>query len=169
MKLVSFSPTRFAARGFVLAGTLAIAAFPLVAHAELPPHAYEELKKAAPEAIMLTVLDTKVRTVRDARYERTSVFAQARVDGVTRSKTGLKKGQIITLRTVTEKAIEPGWAGPAPIPIVQKGQKYLAWLKRSGDAYYAAARGQSFETPQLAKLVSQGTGEPGEVDCECAP
>lgn len=134
---------RFAA--FVL--TLGLASLPLTARAELPPSAYEEMKDSAPEALVITIVDTKLRTAKTPEWERTSVFAKARVDSVARSKSGLKKGQIISIRTVTEKALSPGWVGPSPIPIVEKGKQYQAWLKRGGSAYYAAARGQSFVTP----------------------
>ncbi len=116
-----------------------------LARAELPPQVYKELQAKAPE--VLTVEITRVAlNKRDGENLRDiSVFADAKVVGVTRSQSGVKVGDQISLRYMTFEVIAEGWAGPSPIMQVEAGKTYRIWFKKSGNSYYPAARGRSIE------------------------
>lgn len=74
-----------------------------------------------------------------------SVYAEAKVVGVTRSKSHLKVGDKISLRYMTFEVITSGWAGTSPVLVAQTGTRYHAWLKKAGSHFYAAAKGKSLE------------------------
>ena len=113
-----------------------------VARAELPPQVYEELQARAPEVLAIEI--TRVATnKRDGENLRDiSVFADAKVTGVTRSQSGVKVGDVISLRYMTFEVIADGWAGPGPMALVDAGKSYRMWFKKAGRHFYAAARGR---------------------------
>lgn len=109
--------------------------------AELPPQAYHDMQEEAAEVIVLTV--ERVETSNDGRS--TGVVATARVDHVVRSASGLARGTEIRLE-YRSVALPDGMVGPRPIPVVEEGASYRAWLFRAhdGKSYGPAARGASF-------------------------
>ncbi|HEX8550694.1 MAG TPA: hypothetical protein VF681_03975 [Abditibacteriaceae bacterium] len=125
----------------LLTASACILAFSTPIRAELPPSVYEELQKDAPEVLEIEVATVALNS-RDGEDLRTiSVFATAVVKKVSRSRSGTKVGDQISLRYLTFEVIKPGWVGPSAIAEVQKGKKYRVWLKKSGAHFYEAARG----------------------------
>lgn len=115
------------------------------ARAELPPQVYEDLKAKAPEVLEVEITRVALNT-RDGENQRDiSVFADATVTGVTRSQSGVKVGDVISLRYMTFKVTRTGFVGPSPIAQVEKGGRYQIWFKKAGSHFYPAARGRSVE------------------------
>ena len=111
--------------------------------AELPPWAYKEMQKKAPEYLTIEVLWVKTKAVRDGKEAETA----ARVAEVKRSKSGLQTGTVIRIHYVHVTKV---LAGPSRIPILEKGKRYPAFLakadgKKSDKIYKPAAGGRSFE------------------------
>ncbi|MFW6227896.1 MAG: hypothetical protein ACOC2V_00435 [Alkalispirochaeta sp.] len=72
----------------------------------------------------------------------------ARVVAVSRSATGITAGETITIE-YDHLTPRRGWVGPRPIPILQTGTRYpafLAWDATEG-TFRPAARGAGFEPP----------------------
>ena len=117
---------------------------PTEVRAELPPGSYEKLRAEAQEAITGKVLSVETKELEPGRTE---VVAEIKVTGVERSKVGLKKGDVVTVKYVhIDPAKLPGFAGPRPIPILKNGKIYPAFLNKvEGEASYEpAAYGASF-------------------------
>ena len=112
-----------------------------VAKAELPPEAYEGMKKRAGEVLMIEVIDVK----HQLWVFRKKEWVRAKVTKVLRSKKGVKAGDVIDI----EYRYQPlgNAVGPSPIPQLNKGLKLKAWLSWSEEqgSYRAAARGDTFE------------------------
>ena len=117
-----------------------------VARAELPPWAYENYQREAPEALVIKVLSVKARETKGPNLERVEVEAEAQVERVVRSRTGLVAGKTIRIAYVREFVTSPGGVGPSSLPVLKEGEVCPAYLARSeGSASYApAARGYSF-------------------------
>ncbi|HWP93996.1 MAG TPA: hypothetical protein VNN20_17570 [Thermodesulfobacteriota bacterium] len=107
--------------------------------ADLPPSAYKEMQESAPEYIDIEVLKVKTEKVTDAIM----VDIEAKVTGVKRSESNLKAGDTIVIRYFHDTR---GLIGPAPIPILDEGKSYPAFLvKEDGnDFYQPSAMGRSF-------------------------
>ena len=116
-----------------------------VARAELPPQVYADLKAKAPEFLEVEITRVALNKRDGENLRDISVFADAKVSGVTRSKSGVKVGDVISLRYMTFEVITPGFVGPGPIAQVEKGKKYQIWFKKAGGHFYAAALGRSVE------------------------
>lgn len=133
-------------------------AFAPTARAELPPYVYEQLQKDAPEALLLEVTHV-TRTVRAADDRNLiEIAATAMVRGVTRSAKGTKTGTVISLHYESFEITAHGWAGPSPVPQVEAGKHYKAWLQKTwtaetGVRYVPAAKGWSFESVAGAPAV----------------
>jgi len=130
----------------VLTAAVALCAVLMTARAELPPGAYEELKKNASEVLTVKIL--KVETP-EGKKGHFLVLLTARVLGVTRSKSGVEKGQTISIASyhVTEKARKEGFVGPRIPPLLSAGWTGTVCLNKNPDkkAYDIAAYGESFE------------------------
>ena len=130
----------------VLTAAVALCAGLMTAHAELPPGAYEELKKNASE--LLTVKILKVETP-EGKKGHFLVLLTAKVLGVTRSKSGVEKGQTISIGSyhVTKKARKEGFVGPRIPPLLSAGWEGKVYLNKNQDknVYAIAAYGESFE------------------------
>ncbi len=112
--------------------------------AELPPKVYDDLRNKAGEVLQVRVdeVESKPKGLLDrSSYTET---VKATVTGVTRTLSGVKEGEIITIiyqRPVPAK----GWVGPSPPPKLQQGWKYTAYLDRGeGVVFGISARGMSF-------------------------
>jgi hypothetical protein len=134
-----------------LAAAIGLCAALVTARAELPPGAYEELKKNASEVMTVKIL--KVQTPEGQKGHFRVVFT-AKVLEVMRSKSGVEKGQTVRIASyhVTEKARKEGFVGPripALLPVGWEGKVYLN-KKQDKQAYDIAAYGESFEETRKA-------------------
>jgi hypothetical protein len=123
---------------FLLAGTTDLSA-------EIAPEHYARMQDTAPEYV--TIEPAAVRKG-VALFSRTRpVRVTALVVAVSRSATGIAVGDSITIRY--EQFTPPrGWVGPRPIPILQTGTRYpayLAWDAKES-TFRPAAQGASFES-----------------------
>ncbi|MBX3740120.1 MAG: hypothetical protein KF712_03960 [Akkermansiaceae bacterium] len=125
-----------------LAGAVLAVAAPL--RAELAPEVYIELQNKAAEVLEIRVdeVESKPKGLLDrSSYTET---VKATVTGVTRTLSGAKKGDAITIiyhRPVPAK----GWVGASPPPQLKQGRAYTAWLaKGEGGTFSISARGMSF-------------------------
>lgn len=116
-----------------------------IARAELPPQVYEDLKANAPEVLQVEITRVAVNKRDGENLRDISVFADAKVTGVTRSQSGAKVGDQISLRYMTFEVIRLGWVGPGPIARVETGKSYQIWFKKAGSNFYPVARGRSVE------------------------
>lgn len=120
------------------------------ARAEIDPRYYRQWQERAMEALVVRV--TNVRTsVSSEKHSggfmliNTKVDAEARVEKVERTGTGLKPGDTIRIQYVSTRASEPV-SGPRPIPVLKRGESYPAFLLAVSRGLYApAAKGASFE------------------------
>lgn len=127
----------------------AVAAFLLVSGsaalwAELPPSAYQEYQREAPEALTITVRAAKITQANEWKAKRSSIVAEAQVDSVTRSASGLKQGDVIRIGYEHRSYRQPV-AGPSQPDILREARSYPAFLRKRDDGTYApAAGGYSF-------------------------
>lgn len=116
---------------------------PFLLRAELPPSAYDSMQKAAADLVSIEVLQVEIEPG-DAP-ERQNVHVMALVNGVKRSASNLKDGDLINIfYTVTAR--EKSWAGPGEIPILEEKEKTVAYLTKDSDKgdYHPAAGAMSF-------------------------
>lgn len=113
-------------------------------YAELPPYVYENLQKNAPEALTITV--TKVQTSLSSLTEK-KVTVEARVLRVKHSRSGLKKGDSLTIVYYSVFWRPSGWVGPSSLPVLEEKHMYQAFLRKDErtNYYYPDARGKSFK------------------------
>lgn len=117
------------------------------ATAELSPQVYADMQNASPEFLQIRVeqVDTgwcfficRTRTIK----------VTATVTSVVRTATQLAVGDTITIHYEHQRPI-PKFVGPSPIPILEVGQTYPAYLRRETETpaiYTPTAMGQSFYT-----------------------
>jgi hypothetical protein len=119
--------------------------------AEIDPKYYRQWQLKAPE--QLTIVPVSVKPVVTSERQRsgdgllihTRVEAEATVEKVVRSASGLKPGDSIRIQYTSTRA-EPPMAGPRPIPVLRRGETYPAFLLGVSKGLYApAAKGASFE------------------------
>jgi hypothetical protein len=137
-----------------LAATAALAlAFVLAtpSWAEIEPKYYREWQDKAPEVLTLRIGAVKpaVTSERhrsgDGLLIHTKVDAEATVETVERSASGLKPGDAIRIHYTTTRA-EPPISGPRPLPVLKRGEMVPAFLLAVSKGLYApAAKGASFE------------------------
>lgn len=114
--------------------------------AELPPGSYDNLRLNAPEALVIEVMNVGRKL---STQNGTAVIVQAKVLTVERSKTGLKKGDLISIHYTRME--QSGVVGPRQVPLLEKGGIYPAFLQKGtkGKIYAPAAYGDSFKmTPE---------------------
>jgi hypothetical protein len=115
---------------------IGLVGFPALA--ELAPSAYLSLQKKAPEKVTI-----KVDQVKRQGIFRREEWVKATVTAVSKSESKLKVGDKIEIRYRNETR---NIVGPSPIPQLDKGQTYPAWLKKNGEGHYGpSARGKSFQ------------------------
>ena len=124
----------------------------LDAFAEMPPRAYENMQRRAPEYVTIKVKATNMdetKTSGEWKEERMSV--QAEVLQVERSKSGLKAGDLIHIKYTNTKQRDPLSGATAvwarPVPRLREGTTCPAYLWKSEDKadYEPAAGGFSFQ------------------------
>jgi len=121
------------------------------ARAEIEPKYYREWQDKASEVLTIRVGAVKpvVTTDRhqgsDALLIQTRVEAEATVEAVERSGSGLKPGDTIRIQYTTTRS-EPPMVGPRPLPVLKRGETVPAFLLAVSKGLYApAAKGASFE------------------------
>jgi|GEM_PF-5807355 len=112
--------------------------------AELPPQFYADLQNKAGEILRIRVeqVESKPKGFLDrSSYTET---VKATVTGVTRTRSGVKEGDSITI-TYQRPVPAKGWSGPTPPLQLKQGWKYTAYLGRNeGGTFAISARGMSF-------------------------
>ena len=116
-------------------------------YAEMAPEVYEEMKRNAPEQLIV-----KVRSVRTSGgfFSRVqSVEAKVEIIEVFASETRLSAGDRITIRYEVVKRNPAGWAGPRSPSLLKRNEETFAFLAWDAElnCYVLAARGASFEMP----------------------
>src|SRR5687768_1994966 len=113
--------------------------------AELPPSAYQERQRAAPEVLVIKVRSVSKRETKEEKWKRTDFTIEAEVQKVHRSASKLTPGTVIEIRYAQRHYDQP-IAGPSEIPTLKEGQVCPAYLSGDGKIYSPAAGGYSFET-----------------------
>ena len=115
-----------------------------VISAEIAPWEYRRMQENAADQVVISVL--RVSTRRPLFSRKTSVTVQGEIVEVISSYRRLSDGDRITISYTHEKP-RIGWAGPRPIPLVQRGEITHAFIEfdTEGNVYVPAARGASFE------------------------
>ena len=112
--------------------------------AELPPSAYEAMQAKAPEFFEVEVLRVDVKPS-EATNEK-KITLTARVGKTFRTASGISEGAVITI-TYTEVARPTGWVGLGRVPILNEGNKKIAFLEKGPkpNQYLPAAGAMTFE------------------------
>ena len=119
------------------------------ARAEIPGDAYNKLRIEAAEALMI-----EVSSVKENKGDKgaSDVTVEAKVLAAERTKSGLKKGDVVVIRYVNiDLKAAPDFAGPSQTPVLKQGEVYPAFLNRQKDqtTFEPAAYGESFKmTPR---------------------
>ena len=113
---------------------------------ELSPLVYQQMQQDAQEYYIIRI--TRVRTPFRLFSRDKPVIASAAVQQVIRSQRSAVPGEIIEIR-YESYAPPRGWVGPRPVPILNRGSSYHAFLSWSeANGYFTpAARGASFDPP----------------------
>ena len=95
---------------------------------------------------MIKVESIRISTTDEPAFKRLDIMAEARVETVTRSASGLKPGDTIRISYVHLDHKQP-LAGPSEPDVLQKGRGYPAFLSKAekGKVYAPAAKGYSFK------------------------
>lgn len=136
----------------LLSKTGVLAAFLLaagIARAELPPTAYSALQAEAKEVLQIRVEQVSSKPASLLNWSTRNERVLATVEKVNRTKSGVKKGDRITV--IYSRLIpKGGWAGPSPAPQLERGKEYPAYLEKSADGTFSlAAKGKSFEVVKI--------------------
>jgi len=133
--------------GFALCLTLSLLLVASSASAVINPKILKRSRDRASEKLVLNVLKVTV-----ARKGLSSdVTAKAKVQLVRQSRTGLKKGDKITIK-YTSRSLPKRATGPKPTPIISKG-KIGAFLHGSKGTYFPAARSMSFVSARTMRKL----------------
>lgn len=112
---------------------------PLLAVAELPPSAYENMQTKAPEYLKIEVLRVDVSPGEKA--EEQVVHVVAMVTQVIRTASDVKTDDIINIfYTITERP--KGWVGPGAIPLLTDKQQTVAYLEKGETNEYKPVAGR---------------------------
>jgi hypothetical protein len=122
-----------------------VVAAALSTHGELPLSVYKDLQEKSPEALTIKVKSVRISTTDEPRFKMLDITAEARVETVIRSASGLKPGDAIRI-TYVHLDHKQSLAGPSEPDALQKGRSYPAFLAKAekDEIYTTAARGYSF-------------------------
>jgi len=115
-----------------------------ISKAELPPQVYVEQQRKAGE--VLKIRADEVLSKAKGWFDRSSYTetVTATVLGVSRSQSGVKKSDVITIR-YQRSVPKAGWVGPSPAPKLDKGTEYTAYLAKDESGIFSlSAQGMSF-------------------------
>ncbi len=119
--------------------------FPLaLLTSEIAPVEYRSMQLNAPEKLQLSVKRVSKRW--RPFTGGTAITVKAIVIGVVSSETNLAEGDSISISYIHQRQ-KKGWAGPRPIPILERKSTTTAFLvfDEDHDFYVPAARGASFD------------------------
>jgi hypothetical protein len=126
--------------------------------AELPPGAYEQLKKEAPEVYQL-----RIQSVKQTANEGPDIQGfrcEAEILAVERSKAGRKKGDVVQFHSyyVSPQARQRDFVGPQSLPLLKAGWTGRVYLKPSEiiAGLDLAAYGRSFEPLRIRPVEPSG-------------
>ncbi|KEQ16782.1 hypothetical protein [Endozoicomonas numazuensis] len=133
----------------VLAGLLLLN----IAFAELPPDVYEEWQEISPEELIITVKKVSVHVdENNSRLLHCSVTVV--IDDALRSENELSEGSTLKIKYF-HRIPEPYFIGPSSIPVLDAGQSYLAYLRKTDSQYYTpSAGGLSFISQDSFQLFT---------------
>lgn len=106
--------------------------------AELPPDAYKSYQYSAAEALTIKVKSVQIVKRKEDGGTRWAITAEAQVESVTRSASGLRPGDSIRISYSHLESKEP-IAGPSEPDILQEGRTYPAFLAKSNATSYTIA------------------------------
>ena len=133
--------------GFTLCLALSLLLVASSASAIINPKILQRSRDRASEKLVLNVLKVTV-----ARKGLSSdVTAKAKVQLVRQSRTGLKKGDKITIK-YTSRSLPKRASGPKATPVISKG-KIGAFLHGSKGTYFPAARSMSFVSARQMRQI----------------
>lgn len=130
--------------------------------AELPPHAYEDMKKKSKEYLVIKVVDVSIDSTTEKDRSGKDLLIQhlkvkSKIQSVKKTSSKRRKGNTITI-TYEVQVHDPqsGWVGPSQIPIVEKNNIYQAYLRSVNDGTYAPSAGSHsfFEVADADKVFS---------------
>jgi len=118
--------------------------------AELPPCVYGQEQRQAPyvlELLVRSVHRMEAGTETDTETEQVRVQAQVLMVQRQPRAARLRAGDTITVRYALPPSRPSGWVGPAPLPVLQAGERLPAWLAPDASlpgVLQPAAGGRSF-------------------------
>jgi hypothetical protein len=120
--------------------------FPSAIFAEISPVEYQRMQEQSDEHLIIQI--DQIRAPLQLFSWNRSVTISAEILSVYRTAHNLTPGDHIEIRYTSYRA-RPKVAGPRPIPVLQKGESYHAFLSWSDEeqCYVPAARGYSFDPP----------------------
>lgn len=131
---------------YALVSLVSIAVLVTPAQAELPPGAYDELKRDAQELLQIRIV--RVREKEPISADMRNFECTATVVRVERTKSRLAAGATIRFDSyyVSPAAFQRGFAGPASPPLLAAGWQGMVYLNREEGKqdYTLAAYGRSF-------------------------
>jgi hypothetical protein len=113
------------------------------AFAEAPSSSFQKLQDASPELLTIQVVDVKTKVLENTpTRKRAHVSATANVIQVFRTKSRTKQGAAISIDYEYSDCQCPSLG---PIPILEKGKGYSAYLsKKEAKVFAPAAQSESF-------------------------
>ena len=117
------------------------------ADAVINPNILKQFQKRAPEKVVVKITQVTIETDDRSRF----VTAKGKVQYVHESRSGLKKGQRITIKYTSRKRRSRA-SGPKPIPLLSKGVTG-AYLSGSKGLYSPVARSHSFVSPKKIRTL----------------
>lgn len=115
--------------------------------AELPPHAYEDMKKKSKEYLVISVVEVSIDSTSEKDRSGNDVLIQnvtikSKIQSVKKTSSKRRKGNTITITyEVREHDPKSGWVGPSQIPVLEKKTRYQAYLRAVNDGTYAPSAG----------------------------
>lgn len=115
--------------------------------AELPPHAYEDMKKKSKEYLVIKVVDVSIDSTTEKDRSGKDLLIQhlkvkSKIQSVKKTSSKRRKGNTITI-TYEVRIHDPqsGWVGPSQIQVLERDSTYLAYLRKVDDGTYAPSAG----------------------------
>ena len=123
---------------------LAVTSLGARSQAALAPSKIEELKEKATDVLQITISKTTVNETKlGLGYMRKELSYDAVVSGVTRSASGTKAGDTISIHSYHLNGLTP--PGPKNPPLLEKGWTGTVYLNKTEGGFRIAVFGHSFE------------------------
>jgi hypothetical protein len=115
--------------------------------AELPPHAYEDMKKKSRENLVIKVVDVSIDSTTEKDRSGNDILIQnvtlkSKIQSVKKTSSKRRKGNTITITyEVRNHDPKSGWVGPSQIPVLEKNTLHFAYLRKVDNGTYAPSAG----------------------------